>query len=198
MRDDKSQEQPMDAQQSLTLIAQMLRETERKAEKMGALPMLVFGYLSLLSSIGVYLLYPVFGTKIFLLWMAIPVLGFEVLSLAKRRRMAYVKTVGDRFVQALWIVISVVCVLMGLTPRLHPIMLAMTLIVIAAGTLVTAITARLRLLQVMACLALVGGFAMLHIRLPFLTQTLIFGLALWLLLCVPGHALRWKNRHDGR
>lgn len=185
-------------EQSLALVEQVLRDTERKATRLGALPMLTFGYLTLASALIVYLLLPILGPWINLIWLAIPLLSFAILHWAKRSESHSIRTVGDRFISALWIVISIGNILAGLTPRLQPHMLPLVLISVSGGTLITAYITRLRALLACSGFILLLGFALLHLSLTFEQQILIFSLAFWLLLCLPGHLLSWKTRKHER
>ncbi len=99
----------------MDLIVRTIEQTRRRVEKHAGLPMLLFGYLSVITSLAVWLLISRTGNyRYHFLWAAVPVLGWLLLAIMGRNRSR--KTEAPRthisiLITRIWLLISGIMVL---------------------------------------------------------------------------------------
>ncbi|MDD3638890.1 MAG: hypothetical protein PHG33_02265, partial [Bacteroidales bacterium] len=80
-------EKNMNEKESLELITRMIDNTRKGMEKNAALPMLIFGYTSIVTTLAVWFAVTKTENYMFhLLWIAIPVIGWLLYGLLGRAR----------------------------------------------------------------------------------------------------------------
>ena len=80
-------EKVLNEKESLDLIVKTIEQTRRRVEKNAGLPMLIFGYLSVLTSLVVGFFFSRTGDyRYHILWAAIPVLGWILFAITGKNR----------------------------------------------------------------------------------------------------------------
>lgn len=189
------EERQLNEKESLELIARMIQNTQQRLEKDHALPLLIFGYITIGVSIAVwYLLGQTHNNMWNLLWLLIPILGMIILYALKRNKKALVRTFVDKIVDYVWLVCGSTVVLASFTPSMvakMPILFVVALVIGIATTLTGAIT-RVKLLKVTGIIGILASFVLFLI--PGLTSILFFAGIFLVMMVIPGHILYEKGR----
>ncbi len=190
------EEKSITHQQSLDLIARMLRNTQDRFERGMGTPFLIFGYLTLAVSIAVWSLLKTTGDYHWQwLWFAIPVIGaiFYAIFLARKPKKT-VTTFIDRAVSQVWYVLGSCCLLVALyvafSGKSFPILMVVSLLMFS-GEAITGGILRLRYIQVMGLIGIALSFAI-----PFLSGIESIGLTALSLIAmvIPGHIMNAQAR----
>lgn len=185
-------------EESIQLIDQMIRATTERIERDAAIPFLIWGYLTVATSLAIYLLLPVMGWSAGWLWFAIPVLGwilmwgFGILSRQPKR----VRTHTDRFIGIVWGVIGGHAGLFAMFMPSEYTLYIMT-VMMSLGLGITAFALRINVLKVAALMGTILSYVMLWLDLSSEHQILLFGLTFALMFVLPGHYLQYKVKRSG-
>ena len=181
----------LNSQESIELIARMLRNTQDNLQKNAGIQSLSGGYTTLAVSLSVYFsLRATHDLHCHLLWLAIPVVGL-LLELFTRRWWAApeVRTFLDRTTTSLWFPLGVALLLF---PYLGQGVDAMSLVLllVSLGMAQTGFIARYTLFTVIGLLGLAVSLGMTYIGGE--EKILIFAAGIAAVLIVPGHILNHK------
>ncbi|HPV88320.1 MAG TPA: hypothetical protein PKU85_03815 [Bacteroidales bacterium] len=189
-------EKTLNEKESLDLIARMIDNVHMKIEKNAAIPMIVFGYVSMIISLSVWVALRMTGNNLYnLLWAAIPVLGWILCGLINRNR---VRTEGvsrshmEVLISRLWILLSVVVllcmivtfILQGNFPSFFIIILLLTIGVTLSGLMVL-----YRPFIICGILGILLSFLFLWVK--GLESILLIGAVFAIIMVIPGHMLHY-------
>lgn len=185
------EDRKLNSQESIELIARMLRNTQDNLQKNAGIHSLIWGYTTLAVSLSVYFsLRATHDLHSHLLWLAIPVVGL-LLELFTRRWWAApeVRTFLDRATTSLWFPLGVALLLF---PYLGQGVDAMSLVLllVSLGMAQTGFIARYTLFTVIGLLGLAVSLGMTYIGGE--EKILIFAAGIVAVLIVPGHTLNRK------
>ena len=185
------EDRKLNSQESIELIARMLRNTQDNLQKNAGIHSLIWGYTNLAVSLSVYFsLRATHDLHCHLLWLAIPVVGL-LLELFTRRWWAApeVRTFLDRATTSLWFPLGVALLLF---PYLGQGVDAMSLVLllVSLGMAQTGFIARYTLFTVIGLLGLAVSLGMTYIGGE--EKILIFAAGIVAVLIVPGHILNRK------
>lgn len=183
-------------EESIKLIEQMIRESNRSFERNSERPYLIWGYTSLFVSLAVYFLLPLWGSNALYLWWVIPIVGWGLMLLtgSVRFRTQAQSHVG-RFISILWGVMGInFFPLSLLVPGVY--ILPSVLVLGGVGSVITALALRNTLLSVTSAIGAVLGYVMAFVELGR-DQILLFALGMMIVFIVPGHYLQAKNKRHG-
>lgn len=194
---EQMNEQQITNQESLDLIARMLRNTQERFERGAGTPFLIFGYLTLAVSIALWILLKNTGDDRWnFLWFAVPVIGgLCMLLFVARQPKRTVTTFIDRAISQVWYVIGGCCLLVSLYTFLFqhsfPTVLVVMLLMFA-GEAITGAILKLRYVQIMGIIGILLSFCV-----PFLggfNQLLGFAAMTLVVMVIPGHIMNAQAR----
>ncbi len=134
------EDKQLNEKESLELIAQMIRNTQKKMEKGSGIPFLIWGYVTIAVSLIVWYLLGKTGNPNWnFLWFAIPVIGFPVMLLTMRKKTALPKTYIDKVISYVWIVVGVSALIPSIAATvIHDFpVLFLVVLLISIGTAIT-------------------------------------------------------------
>lgn len=184
-------ENPMNEQESLKLIHQMIGVAKNSFRDDGTL-YLMWGWLVLLSTLGHYVLltqtsfeYP------HMVWLSMPLAGvFTAVFVARKAKNQKVKTHVDEFLGYLWIAfaVSIIIITLFMSKLGYDKTYPLIIILYGIGTFVSGGALRFRPLIIGG--ALNWPIAIWAFFVPFEQQILLLGLAVVCSYIVPGHLLK--------
>lgn len=182
--------------ESLELITTMIAQTRQKFEHGGGTIFLIWGYISTLTSAAVWLATTLSANPMWnMLWWAIPVLGFPLMLIAKKKHPRVARTYVDRFISYIWIVTGSVAVAFPLAGMFVPIM---NFVTIPVETLVLSIAVTITGLTIEFRPLVVGGIISLMLSMLFYFVNdyypAIFMAMFIASMIIPGHALNCKAK----
>lgn len=189
----------MTGQESLELIARMIRNTQDKLERHGGMPFLIWGYTTLAVSLAIWLIYRVSAHPMWmLLWFAIPVIGGGWTYLTSRNREKMVTTFIDRTINNIWVIIGSCCVAAAIfasfyvPTREHFPILFTEMFLLNIGVAITGLVIRLRYITVFGCFGIMAAFLLYYVE--GMDQILGFALISLITLVIPGHIMNYQGR----
>ena len=194
-------EKVLNEKESLDLIVKTIEQTRRRVEKNAGLPMLIFGYLSVLTSLVVGFFFSRTGDyRYHILWAAIPVLGwilFAITGKNRSRETEVPRTHIGVLIGHLWLLITGVMVLCMAAAFLLRGFAAPFIFVLLTGlgVAITGLVVRYKPFIVCGILGILLSFAFLWLTGLWLFPLL--ALAFAVMMVIPGHLLQHglhKNR----
>jgi len=189
------EERQINEKESLELISQMIRNTQQRFQKGNAAPFLVFGYLTVILSLVIWYMLEITHNAYWnMLWLFIPVLGTFGLKLIFPNRKKNVRTVVDKAVDYVWLVIGFCMLLAGLTTFYvyFPIFFEEVLLMGIAVTLTGLIT-KLKILTFPGILTMLSAVLFTLGIVQGIDQILLFGAIFFVFMVLPGHILYAKK-----
>lgn len=187
---------PLNEEESMALIAEMIRNTQRKMERGAGTPMLVWGYATVLATLAVWAgLKLTNDYRVQFLWFLIPVIGLTWM-LFQRRQPPEVRTYVDKVVSYIWIVMGwsgfiVSCLsFMGV---IRTTILFIITLMMGQGSVLTGLVTRFRPLIIGGIVALLLSVALLYLH-TLGPHLLIFALAFVAMGIIPGHILNRRAK----
>lgn len=206
----------LDAQESIELIARMIRNTRQRLERHSGRPFLVWGYTTIGISLLNYTLNIAGAAPEWsLTWFLIPVLGLVMMRLFPEKKSSEPRTEIDRIVNALWLVCSlalipifILCLFHGWSYR--PSLFALITLVMSIGTAATGWIVRSKTYTTAGFLGMAGTAAMalwdFYLKqLPdpqridscmLNNEILIFATTFLVMMVIPGHIINYRTRHE--
>ena len=187
---------PPNEEESMALIAEMIRNTQRKMERGAGTPMLVWGYATVLATLAVWIgLKLTNDYRVQFLWFLIPVIGLTWM-LFQQRRPPEVRTYVDKVVSYIWIVMGwsgfIISSLSFLGAIRTTILFIITLMM-GQGNVLTGLVTRFRPLTIGGIIALLLSFALLYLT-DIDLHLLTFALAFVAMGIIPGHILNRRAK----
>lgn len=182
--------------ESLEVITRMIRQSERRIERKFYLPYLIWGWLTLVVGVVVYLLIPEYGNKAFFAWFALPVIGVLLTILTSRKSEGGLNKI-DKIIDTVWTVIGVniflVSFLVG--PPLFTIML-----LLGIAQAIVGFALDVKVLKINSILGLLAAYAYVYFARYFSAadQTLYFSIEIFLTNIIPGYYFMFKRRQSSK
>ncbi len=184
-------------QESIRIIEQMLRDSRERLVNKVELPLLIYGYVTLFVSLLIYFTLPHIGMKSMYLWFLIPIIGNPLLFFLKRKeaRSYHVRTQTDYISTVVWNILGINVLLLSISTFIvYTPILSLVLIIIGMATAIMAFILKINILKVSSIFGMVAGYVLLLIPMNTRVCILCFGIAFFLMHCLPGHYLSIKNK----
>lgn len=185
----------MTGQESLELIARMIKNAQTKMERRAGRPFLIWGYVTIAVSLAVWYLFGrSYNPAWMWLWFGIPVLGGAVSLLFPNRAAPQVKTYIDRVINEVWLIIGICAVLAALYALLFthgdfPILFVEALIV-NAGIAISGGVVKLSYIKLMGIAGILLSFALLFVQ--GIDQIPVFAVIALVCMVIPGHLMNYQ------
>lgn len=192
------EDKQLNEKESLELIAQMIRNTQKKMEKGSGIPFLIWGYVTIAVSLTVWYLLGKTGNPNWnFLWFAIPVIGFPVMLLTMRKKTALPKTYIDKVISYVWIVVGVSALIPSMAIAvIHDFpVLFLVVLLISIGTAITGFVIKFLPLVISGFMGMLLSILCLTLR-ASLDSILVFAALFLLVQVIPGHILNYKSRRS--
>ncbi len=183
----------MNEKESLELITRMIDNTRKGIEKNAALPMLIFGYTSIVTTLAVWFAITKTENYMFhLLWIAIPVIGWLVYGLlgwARTRRGGVSQSHLGSLIGRIWIFLAgvmMLCMIPVFLLRGFPAPFIMTLLA-AIGVSCTGLLVKYAPLIICGILGILTSFVLLWVT--GITSMVVLAIAFAVMMVLPGHIL---------
>lgn len=184
------EDKKLNSQESIDLISRMIQNTQNNLQKNAGSYSILWGYVTLVVSLAAYFLLTATGDyRAHFIWLAIPVIGFP-LSFILRRRLGPVpvRTFVDAATYKLWIPLAVaLCTFSFVTGERA---LTVVLMLISLGIAQTGLIVKYPVFTVAGFIGLAAALALLFIGGP--GQILVFAFFSAVVLIIPGHILNHK------
>ena len=188
-----SMEKNLNEKESLELITRMIDNTRKGMEKNAALPMLIFGYTSIVTTLAVWFAVTKTENYMFhLLWIAIPVIGwllYGLLGRARTRRDGMSQSHMGSLIGRIWIFlagVTMLCMVPAFMLRGFPASFIMTLLA-AIGVSCTGLLVRYAPLIICGILGVLTSFVLLWVT--GITIMVVLAAAFAVMMVLPGHIL---------
>ena len=197
------EDRKMNEQESLELISQMIRNTRRNLDGGSGNLFLLWGYVNAIVTMALAVVLSLTNDFV---WMwgffAIPLVGWLLMYLMKRKERQEVRTYSDKVIGQMWQILglfSMVVVLMALVTCQMDVILPLAAILFSLGSIITGIIIRYTAFSGFPSLGAVAGVTMLLNTLsdgPMLYNLWIYVLVVVLSMVIPGHILNYKARKE--
>ena len=192
------EEKRLDAAESLALIERMIENTRNDMERNAGRPFLVWGYVTLLTTLLVW------GTVVQtgeprwnLLWLLIPLLGGTLTYFTRGKRTeGRVHTFVDRVLGSVWLVAGLTASFLSLVALFTPIRLPILFVILLTmgmGTAATGLILRFRPAACCCAAAILLAPGMLIVHNDW--QPALFAAGFLAMMIVPGHILNYRSNH---
>ena len=187
---------PPNEEESMALIAEMIRNTQRKMERGAGTPMLVWGYATVLATLAVWTGIKLTNDyRVQFLWFLIPVIGLPWM-LFQQRRPPEVRTYVDKVVSYIWIVMGLsgfIISCLSFLGAIRTTILFIITLMMGQGSVLTGLVTRFRPLTIGGIIALLLSFALLYLT-DIDLHLLTFALAFVAMGIIPGHILNRRAK----
>ncbi|MDO5664204.1 MAG: hypothetical protein Q4G63_02970 [Bacteroidia bacterium] len=191
------EDKQLNEKESLELITQMIRNTQRGLEKSNGIPFLIWGYTTIVVSLLVWYSFSTTGNPQWnYLWFAIPVISFPLMMWFLKKQEKGVKTYIDRIIAYVWIVFGIAALVVSTSAMFLwslPILFIMVLMM-AAGTSITGLIIQFRALIFSGFAGILLSYLCLIIK--GYESILVFALIFLVMMVIPGHVLNYKSRKN--
>lgn len=194
---EKTERTVFDEQQSLSLIVKMIDATRERVIRDLGTPFLVMGYVTVLSSLAVWLAFERTGDYRWqLLWFSISAAGIACWVRERRKeRRQRVTTYVDRIVGYIWATFGIVAFLQSMLSILTPLpILYLTVLLMGLGTALTGLIVRFRAYTVAGLLSAVV-LAPACLLVERMDDCLVFAAAFVVMMVIPGHIFNYRSKH---
>ena len=197
-RHTNMEEKRLDAAESLALIERMIENTRNDMERNAGRPFLVWGYVTLLTTLLVW--GPVVQPgepRWNLLWLLIPLLGGTLTYFTRGKRTeGRVHTFVDRVLGSVWLVAGLTASFLSLVALFTPIRLPILFVILLTmgmGTAATGLILRFRPAACCGAAAILLAPGMLIVHNDW--QPALFAAGFLAMMIVPGHILNYRSNH---
>lgn len=197
---EKTERTVFDEQQSLSLIVKMIDATRERVIRDLGTPFLVMGYVTVLSSLAVWLAFERTGDYRWqLLWFTISAAGIACWVRERRKeRRQHVTTYVDRIVGYIWATFGIVAFLQSMLSILTPLpILYLTVLLMGLGTALTGLIVRFRAYTVAGLLSAVA-LAPACLLVERMDDCLVFAAAFVVMMVIPGHIFNYRSKHPNK
>ena len=189
----------LNEQESLELITQMIQNTKFKMVKNAGTPFLVWGYMTVVTSLLVWYLLKETGNYYWqFLWLfmrlLMPAVSYPVTIYSQRKKQRMAKTYIDRIVGYVWVVFGLCGLLISCVSMIYwslPILFVI-LLMMGMGTTLTGLIINMKLVTVSGVLGIFASLGCLYI--DKFDQILLFALAFVFMMVIPGHYLNIMSK----
>lgn len=185
------EEKNISQQESLDIISNMIKQTQTNIEKGGGAIFLLWGYLSLVVAIAIYLVVSQTGDyRAQYIWFITPLVGYPIMYFMLKKKEPAVVTFVSKTIGKVWVTIGTAALLLSLfmliNPAAFPILFVMALL-INIGVTLSGLVLEYKSISIAGFLGILLSFSLLVI--PGIEQILVFAAFSVIMLIVPGHIL---------
>lgn len=186
----------LNEQESLTLIANMIRNTQNRMENHAGTPFLIWGYTTVIISVSIWTLITLTNNYYWqFLWFVLPVVCFPATYFVGRNNEKGIKTHIDKIIGQVWLVFGISGFMVSVLPWFlqgrFPVFFCVILLM-GMGTALTGLIIKFK-----PCIW--GGF--ISMGLAYMTilfkgtdSILIFALVFIIMMVIPGHILNARAK----
>ena len=187
------EEKILSEKESLELISKMIQRSQQKSRKNNGRTFLIFGYTSIIVSLTIYFLHMISTSKLIgLAWLGIPIIGFALSYLTKRKDDQYSKTIIGSMVNKVWTVIAVAIYGVSFTPFLFPYPVLPTIILLLGiGTAITGLIVKSNSVTAGGIIGMILSIVLYGFQ--DYTQVAVFAICIFIMQVIPGHILQYKS-----
>lgn len=189
------EDKQLNEKESLELIAKMIQNTRQKLKKGSGLPFLIWGYVTIATSLLVwYLLETFHDYRAQYLWFLILIVGGLATWIMRRKHESGVRTYIDKVLGDVWMVVGFAGFLISVTAIFYwqlPILFLIVLLM-GCGTAITGLVIRFKPIAISGFAGLFLSMACLFV--PGYNQILAFAAVFLVMMVIPGHILYAKGR----
>ncbi|MEG2946489.1 MAG: hypothetical protein RR837_07050 [Bacteroidales bacterium] len=181
----------MNEKESLAIIAMMIQETREYIHKGVGNTQLLWGYLTVIVSLGVYFGWEYTHSQLVLWgWWVLPLIGWPTMYLMMRHQPHKVVTVIDKIIGKVWMVIGITATITPIVAFLMPSnILFIEALLISIGIAITGLILNMKVCYIPGFIGILLSFALFWVR--GIDQILIFALLFTILLIIPGHIMNY-------
>ncbi|HQB58173.1 MAG: hypothetical protein KBG08_06210 [Bacteroidales bacterium] len=190
----KAMEKVLNEKESLELITRMIDNTRKGMEKNAARPMLIFGYVSVLTALAVWFAIRQTGDYMYnLLWLSIPVLGwiiYWIMERGKTRTQGASRSHMGKIITRIWILLAVamfLCAAAAFLVHPFPATFVITLLV-SVGVSTTGLMVLYKPFIVCGLIGILLSFAFLWV--DGINTIPLIAIAFVIIMVVPAHILQ--------
>lgn len=200
MEKKELQDKKLNEQESLELITRMIQNTQHRLEHDAGIPMLIWGYATIFSTLLVWLtLKYTEDPRMQFLWFLIPLIGGVGTLLQKKKAKKGVRTYVDKVVGHIWLVMGLTGFLLSCLSIFSVMwklpILFLIILIMGMGTILTGLVTEYKPMVIAGIAALLIGVA--NYLLPgFDMKMLTFILAFVVMGIIPGHILNHRARYS--
>lgn len=187
----------LNSEQSIAIITRMLQNTQNNLQKNAGSYFLLWGYVTLITSLAVYAALVATGDWRFnYLWFAIPLAGLPLMFIVRRRiGQPPVRTFVDIAVWKLWIPLCVALLTFSFLAGGRA--MSLVLLLLSIGVAQTGLIVKYRVFIAAGIIGFLAALSLLFIG--GTGQILVFAFFCTVVLIIPGHILNRKAaRHVQR
>lgn len=187
-----------DERQSLSLIFEMIQSTRERVIRDLGTPFLVMGYVTVLSTLAVWLAFERTGDYRWqLLWFSISAAGIACWVRERRKeRQTRATTYVDRIVGYIWATFGIVAFLQSMLSILTPLpILYLTVLLMGLGTALTGLIVRFRIFTAAGLFSAVA-LAPACLLVERMDDCLVFAAAFLVMMVIPGHIFAYRAKHN--
>ena len=183
----------LNEQESLELITQMIQNTKFKMVKYAGTPFLVWGYMTVVTSLLVWYLLKETGNYYWqFLWLLMPAVSYPVTIYSQRKKQRMARTYIDRIVGYVWVVFGLCGLLISCVSMIYWSLPILFVILLMMGTTLTGLIINMKLVTVSGVLGIFASLGCLYI--DKFDQILLFALAFVFMMVIPGHYLNIMSK----
>ncbi len=196
------EERKLNEQESLALIASMIRNTQNRLERTAGMPFLIWGYTTLILSVIIALLLRYTGDYEWqFLWFVLPAVGYPLTVKFTGKKTKLMVTYIDKVLSYIWMVIGIAAfvisagsIIVGYCSsfRLNIPIFFCIIILMGIGTAITGLITKFK-----PCVWS-GFFSMGIAFLPFFVSGtdsyFVFAMVFIVMMIIPGHILNAKAK----
>lgn len=184
------EDKKLNEQESLELIAQMIRNTKTRVKKNGGLPFLIWGYTTVVVSILVW--YVVVSTRRYewqCLWFLLPAVSCTLTYFMVRKdKEPVVKTFVDQVIKYIWMIFGWTVFLVSCLGMIRQMpILFLILLLLGMGTMLTGLIVRFKPVIIGGLFGMLSS--LLCLWLEGTDQILAFAPAFIFMMIIPGHIM---------
>lgn len=185
------EERTLNEKESMELISQMIRNAQRRFERVNAAPFLAFGYATIFIALVVWYLIDMSDNPRWnLLWMSIPLVGMLSMKLFFPKRISTVKSFVDKAIDYVWNIIGAVMFMVGILAIFVRIdVMADIILLMGIAMTLTGLFAKLKVIIVGGVLGTLASSLFLFDVVRGVDNILLFAAIVFIIMVVPGHFL---------
>lgn len=179
----------MNEKESLDIITTMIQETRDYIHKGVGNTQLLWGYLTVFVSLGVYFGWHYAHSQwVTLGWWLIPLIGWPAMYFLMRHQPRKVITIIDKIIGKVWMVIGISATITPIVAFLMPSnILFVEALLISIGIAITGLILNMKVCYIPGFIGILLSFTLLWVR--GIDQILIFALLFAIFLIIPGHIM---------
>lgn len=196
------EDKKLNEQESLALIAGMIKNTQNRLERNAGAPFLIWGYTTVVISVVIWVLFRFTENPHWqFLWFALPVISFPLTLKFSGKQVKGVVTYVDQVINNVWLVMGTAGFIVSLFSivasfvssfRLNFPILFCIILLMGMGTAITGLAVKFRPLIWSGFLSM--GLSYLCFFFRGIDSILIFALVFVVMMVIPGHILNAKAK----